>query len=164
MTDTNWSIWRNKKIKQFEHELGKTSIISKLLDSLDGYNYHICIGNFFINVNELTRETTIFNIKTKKVATAKCSIYDSFMLIDGVAIAWAKYTDSHIPIREETICREALENGNTFYRPSIDKHETYIFIGWIPNTSIGTMGKWSLVLENGSKVIKMQIPEVVNRL
>lgn len=164
MTDTKWSIWRNKKIKQFEHELNKTSIISKLLNSFDGYNYHICIGNFFINANELTRETTIFNIKTKKVATAKCSISNNFILIDGVAVAWAKYTNSHIPITEETICCEVLENGDIFYRPSRDKHETYTFIGWIPNTPMGTMGKWSVVLENGNKVIKMQIPEVVNRL
>ena len=164
MTNMQWRAWRDERIKQLEHELKKTSIVPKLLDSMLGYNYQICVGNFFINANRLTRETTIFNVKTKKVATAKCNESDYFTLSDGVAIAWAKYTNSPIPTREETICREALENGNIFYRPSVDKHEKYTFIGWIPNMPNGTIGKWSIVLENGSKVLKLQIPEVVNKL
>lgn len=96
--------------------------------------YYVCyVSNFFICGNLLTRETTIFNTKTKRHATAKCKIGEGFLIEDGVAIAWAKYNNELIPDYEDTIKREDLQNGDKFIS-SMNKNVIYTFIGWLPNT------------------------------
>lgn len=65
-------------------------------------------GNFFINCDLATRETTIFNTATKRSATAKCRIGEEFNACIGVAIAWAKYNHEVIPDYDNVITREEL--------------------------------------------------------
>lgn len=123
--------------------------------------YYTCyVGNFFICGNLLTRETTIFNTKTKRHATAKCKIGEDFLIEDGIAIAWAKYNNELIPNYEDTIKREDLKNGDKIISSS-NKNVIYMFIGWMPNMKNGVTGKWAIVLDEKNKPYKVQIAETV---
>lgn len=123
--------------------------------------YYVCyVSNFFICGNLLTRETTIFNTKTKRHATAKCKIGEDFLIEDGIAIAWAKYNNELIPNYEDTIKREDLKNGDKIISSS-NKNVIYMFIGWMPNMKNGVTGKWAIVLDEKNKPYKVQIAETV---
>lgn len=136
-------------------------IIASRRMSIYNEKYYFCyVSNFFICGNLLTRETTIFNTKTKRHATAKCKIGEDFLIDDGIAIAWAKYNNELIPNYEDTIKREDLQNGDKFIS-SNNKNIIYMFIGWMPNMKNGLTGKWAIVLDEKNKPYKVQIAETV---
>ena len=122
------------------------------------YTYYI--GNFFISGDLITRETTIFNTKTKRHATAKCKVGENFLINDGVAIAWAKYNHEVVPDYTNSISREELVNGDKFIS-SINKNHILTFIGWLPDAKNGMTGKWAIALDDNRRPIKTQIAEKV---
>lgn len=126
-------------------------------------NLNAYVGNFFINCDLITRETTIFNTATKRSATAKCRIGESFSARVGVAIAWAKYNHEIVPDWASSIPREELVNGDKFIS-SIDKNNTFVFIGWIPNMKDGLTGKWAIAIDDYYKPIKTQIAKEVIKI
>ena len=126
-----------------------------------GHDFYTCyLGNFFITGDLWTRETTIFNTKTKRHATAKCKVGETFDVNVGVAIAWAKYNHELVPDYEETINREDLMNGDKFIS-SMNQNVIYTFIGWMPNMRKGLIGKWAVVLDDKNKPYKVQIADTV---
>lgn len=131
---------------------------SYLLTYLNAY-----IGNFFIHCDLITRETTIFNTASKRSATAKCRIGETFSVRYGVAIAWAKYNHEVVPDWTNSIPREKLVNGDKFIS-SINKNHTFVFIGWIPNMKDGLTGKWAIAIDDYYKPIKTQIAKEVVKI
>lgn len=123
-------------------------------------NLNAYVGNFFINCDLITRETTIFNTATKRSATAKCRIGETFSPRIGVAIAWAKYNHEVVPDWANSIPREELVNGDKFIS-SINKNHILVFIGWIPDVRNGMTGKWAVALDDNRRPIKTQIAEEV---
>lgn len=128
---------------------------SRLTANLNAY-----VGNFFINCDLITRETTIFNTATKRSATAKCRIGESFSARIGIAIAWAKYNHEVVPDYTYSIQREELVNGDKFIS-SLNKNRILVFIGWIPDVRNGMTGKLAVVLDDNHRPIKTQIAEQV---
>lgn len=126
-------------------------------------NLNAYVGNFFINCDLITRETTIFNTATKRSATAKCRIGEAFSPRVGVAIAWAKYNHEIVPDYAHSIQREELVNGDKFIS-SVNKNHIFTFIGWIPHTKNGLTGKWAIVIDDVYKPIKTQIAEEVVKI
>lgn len=123
-------------------------------------NLNVYVGNFFINCDLITRETTIFNTVTKHYATAKCRIGEPFSARIGVAIAWAKYNHEVVPDWANSIPREELVNGDKFIS-SLNKNHILVFIGWLPDTRNGMTGKWAVALDDNRRPIKTQIAEKV---
>lgn len=166
MDKREFAAWINSRLDSFAQILPNKrkpwlDITANLSDRDYLLNYgNAYIGNFFIHCDLVTRETTIFNTATKRSATAKCRIGESFSVRVGVAIAWAKYNHELIPDYEDTIKREDLQNGDKFIS-SMNKNVIYTFIGWLPNTKNGTIGKWAVVIDDNRKPYKVQIAETV---
>lgn len=129
-----------------------------LLNYINAY-----IGNFFIHCDLVTKETTIFNTASKRSATAKCHMGEVFSVRDGVAIAWAKYNHEDIPSREKLIHREELVSGDKFISSLYDKRVN-TFVGWLPNTANGSVGKYAAIVNENGILLKTQIKEQVKKI
>lgn len=159
--------WVNSRLDSFAQVLPEKrtpwmemSVKLRSKNNILGNDYaNAYIGNFFISCNLTTRETTIFNTKTKRFATAKCRIGEKFITRVGVAIAWAKYNHEAVPDYENTVLREELKNGDKFLNFSKDRVRT--FIGWVPDSVDGLIGKWAIVLNESRNPVKMQIKKEV---
>ena len=164
MTQQEYRKWIESRLDSFAQILPykeRPWITASRRMKMNYKNYYTCyIGNFFISGDLITRETTIFNAKTKRHTTAKCKVGENFLINDGVAIAWAKYNNELIPDYEDTINRDELMNGDKFIS-SMNKNVVYTFIGWMPNMRKGLVGKWAVVLDDKNKPYKVQIAETV---
>lgn len=164
MTQKEYRQWLESRLDSFAQVLPykeRAWVDAGRRMKLRGESRYTCtIGNFFISGDLLTRETTIFNTKTKRHATAKCKIGENFHINDGVAIAWAKYNNEIIPDYEDTIKRDELQNGDKFIS-SLNNNVIYTFIGWIPSARNGLVGKWAVVLDDKNKPYKVQIAGTV---
>lgn len=162
--------WVVNKLNAFAHELPNKKrpwieMSAKLNDKKSYLFTHMnsVVGNFLINCDVITRETTIFNTSTKRYATAKCRIGEIFSPRIGVAIAWAKYNHEVVPDWANSIPREELVNGDKFIS-SINKNNTFVFIGWIPDMKDGLTGKWAIAIDDYYKPIKTQIAKEVVKI
>jgi hypothetical protein len=171
MDKKEFEAWIDSKLNSFAHVLPDkrkpwVKMDNKLnIEDVDYSHPNISefIGNFFIVCNLFTGETTIFNIVTKRRATARCNIEDKFDVRTGIAVAWARYNHEIIPDYENIISREELVNGDKFFS-SLNKNRVNTFVGWLPYAATGSVGKFAAIINENGVLLKTQIKEQVVKI
>lgn len=164
MNKREYMAWVDSKLHSFSNLLPEkrnpAELLSYAMQETFQRTHTLCIDNFIVYVNLRTAETVIMNTKTMKSAKARCHFTDTFNVYVGIAVAWAKYNHEIIPQFEKTINRDELKNGDKFIS-SINKNKAVTFIGWIPNSNNGMIGKWAIVLDAKDIPLKTQVAEEV---
>lgn len=167
MNVRDYQKWVDSKVHSFSNLLSDKKNPAKLLSNAMQQHpfqikYTLCIDNFIIYVNLYTTEIIILNAKTMKSAKARCHFTDTFNVYVGIAVAWAKYNHEAVPQIEKTIKRDELKNGDKFISSINNKVVT--FIGWIPDSTNGMIGKWAIVLDEKGFPLKTQVAEEVSKM
>lgn len=171
MNRKDYQKWIDDRLADLQHSCYNKTPIMKLVPQSytvrrNNKNYtegSICYNNFIISWSYYTRLVTIFNTVTHKYGQAKAAIDDSFCISEGVAIAWAHYNKLSIPSIDKTINREELVSGDKFIN-SMNSNQILTFIGWLPNTTQGTIGRWAAVLDANDRLLKSQVKDKVDKI
>lgn len=96
MTENEWIDWQvtNFSISQYGM---RSEYLFALLEVYEGKQDFtpIKVGHYRIFTDG--NKTILLNIETGKLSIAKCHEDDSFNLLKGVAICWAKYCNRALP-------------------------------------------------------------------
>lgn len=176
MNKGEYNQWVNDRISDLEQHNRKLPVMT-IIDKLYGGKYSVCkqrygenynggsilYGNLIITWDMYERTVSIHHNKYHTYGVAKCQYGDNFDLKTGIAIAWARYNRMAVPDVDLTINRNELKNGDMFIS-SVNKSNVVTFIGWIPNSRNGLVGKWAIILDGKRKPLKTQIADEVVKM
>jgi len=155
MNEKDYNRWVEDMYLSFDHRRfnGSKGYIT------DGRFSNVFLMTSFEAHTPDTKRVIIMNIKTGKVAIARCSGNDEFNLHEGIAIAWAKYRNMEVPYKVEIIGIKDLKPNDYFAFSSNHCNKIWCFVGFLKNEDTN---KEQIVFKRSEKSRELRYERLVD--